>query len=136
MPYPSSYYPQIAGWQPYQQTPQAFQQYPASQPQRPVRPVIGHYVNSEDEISAEDIPKDGSFGVFPSADGSCIYVRQVTNDFTLRKLKYVLATEEKPAQREDYGHEISALSARVEAIERALSGSSQAAHMRKGEQDA
>lgn len=114
----------------------AAQAQPPQQPQPQRKPVAGHYVGGESDIAAGDVPMDGSLGVFPAQDGSCIYVRQLQPDFTVRCAKYVPEPEKEREPEHDYGADIRALAQRVSSIEGAISARSRqetqaAAHMRE-----
>lgn len=69
----------------YQTTPQVYQPTAASIP--------GRIVKSIDDITPNEIPMDGSIGVFPQADNSCVYLKQWGSDGTIHTVKYVPVVE-------------------------------------------
>lgn len=76
--YPSSY--------PLIQTPQP------NYPQPTNRYILpGRAVNSEEEITYQEVPMDGSIAVFPKIDGSAIFVRSVNNKGAVETKTYVLS---------------------------------------------
>lgn len=111
-------------------------QYPSAQPQmqyppytpgtvqqRPYQaqqtaPISGRVVQSESEITPQEVPMDGTVSLFPLADNSCIYVKAWNSDGTIRTLKFspVGDSEEsnpKPSFRDE-------VMARFDAIENCL----------------
>lgn len=64
-----------------------------SQMQQPS--LSGKIVNALEEISAQDVPMDGSVGFFPVADGSAIYVKAWQSNGGIQTDRYVL---DRPAE--------------------------------------
>lgn len=93
MNYPFGYQP--TGFNPYgqfqpQQPPQhiPYTQPIQTQPQTAPQGLHGRLVNGVQDITINDLPSDGSMGVFPAADGSAIYVRSWNGDGTTRTTEY------------------------------------------------
>lgn len=66
--------------------------YYQGQPGRSVIP--GRTVSNVKEITIEDVPRDGSMGIFPKNDGNCIWVKYWTDDGNIRTMKFVPSEEE------------------------------------------
>lgn len=81
------------------------------QPQAPVRNISGRVVSSPDEITVQEVPTDGSLGLFPSADGSCIYGKRWNSNGTIETITYVQQAQEPPAP-----DRIDVLSSKVDKI--------------------
>lgn len=62
----------------------------------PATMLPGFFVNSESDISANDIPTDGSISVFPYRDLSRIVIKQWSGPSTLESAVYVL--QQSPQQ--------------------------------------
>lgn len=84
-------YPQPQPQQPYQMPmPQPPQPPREPIPQPPKTPQItGRYVNNPNEIVAQEVPMDGSVGIFPQMDFSCIYAKAWNSDGTIQTVKFV-----------------------------------------------
>lgn len=107
---------------------QPVQQPQQQQPQQQ-KPLVGHYVASEGEILPSDIPMDGSMGIFPSQDGSCIYVRQIGGDFKMHQTKFV--PEQQPENSApDVATVLANLDKRLGTIEQAFQRRT-ASHMKQ-----
>lgn len=59
----------------------------------------GYYVNSDDDISARDVPNDGSISFFPAKDLSHIVIKQ-WNGNALESAVYVLRQSQVAQQQE------------------------------------
>lgn len=119
-----------ASQQPAQYTPQSQPVQQPQQPQQQRKPLVGHYVASDSEILPSDIPMDGSMGIFPAQDGSCIYVRQIGGDFKMHQTKFVPEKAEPEASAPDIQSVMNGFDKRLAAIENALRPR-QASHMRQ-----
>lgn len=68
--------------------------YPQTQQSMPSQPPLtislGRVVNSEEEISANDIPMNGSICLFLKRDLSCIYAKAWNNNFNIDSACYYL----------------------------------------------
>ena len=65
--------------------------------QRPAM-IPGRLVANADEITPQEVPMDGSVGLFPQNDQSCIYAKQWTKDGNIQTVRYV---PEQPAVQTD-----------------------------------
>lgn len=60
------------------------------------RPIIfGHPVTRPEDITANDVPMDGTSGYFPLSDGSAIYKKTWNSDGTITTTKFVPEVKEK-----------------------------------------
>lgn len=67
------------------------------QPQSRQPVLCGRIVNDPNEIVAREVPMDG-IGMFPTADGNCIYVKTWTNNGTIQTDCYLLnRPDQQPA---------------------------------------
>lgn len=69
----------------------------------------GYYVNSDDDISARDVPNDGSISFFPAKDLSHIVIKQ-WNGNALESAVYVLRGSQ-PSQSAQQGQQTTTLPA-------------------------
>lgn len=53
----------------------------------------GRTVSSVDDIAVGEVPQDGSIGLFPQKDGSCIWAKSWTGDGSIRTMKFVPAQD-------------------------------------------
>lgn len=109
----------------YQPTAQNFfpqNQQPQSPPQPQQRNVLsGRIVNSAGEIMPNEVPMDGNVGIFPQADGACIYVKAWNPNGTISTLKFVQEPTET-AEKLPIGDDgYSVLIERLDKIEKMLS---------------
>lgn len=51
--------------------------------------MVGRVVNDLEDIRPNEVPNDGSVSVFPQQDRSCIYVKYLEGDGTIKTLRYV-----------------------------------------------
>lgn len=100
MPYPQSY-----GYSPYANMPPRFAPtvQPIQAPQPVQQPVMqqpaglsGRFVQSAEQVVANDVPMDGSVAVFPKQDMSEIYAKQWNSDGTIQTVVYRPVTTEQP----------------------------------------
>lgn len=84
MPMQNPYMDRMAQLQQYQQGLQHSVQQPVNQPQG----IIGRIVNDFSEITANDVPMNGSAAFFPKADGSEMQVRSWTSNGTIQTVVY------------------------------------------------
>lgn len=100
-PYPNSYNPMLS---PQQRLMQMEQQYPqfsqqnqfVQQPaQQQPQGIVGKIVNDFSELTANDVPMNGSAAFFPKADGSELQVRSWTANGTIQTVVY------RPVQQEN-----------------------------------
>lgn len=91
MPMQNPYMDRMAQMQQYQQNFQQPQMVMPNQPQG----IIGKVVNDFSEITANDVPMNGSAAFFPKADGSELQVRSWASNGTIQTVVY------RPVQAED-----------------------------------
>lgn len=91
---------------------------PQAQPQPQPRGVSGRTVASAEEITAQEVPMDGSMGLFPLADGSAVIGKAWGGDGTIRTVRYV--PEAQPSDVAQPSFEDAVIS-RLDAMESALS---------------
>lgn len=60
--------------------------------------IVGRAVNSHEEITAAEVPMDGSVRLFPSNDGAHVYRKEWDGNGRLNTLTYSLDQQEKPAE--------------------------------------
>lgn len=94
-PYPNNYNPMLS---PQQRLMQMEQQYPqfaqqnqfVQQPVQQSQPqgIVGKIVNDFSELTANDVPMNGSAAFFPKADGSELQVRSWTANGTIQTVVY------------------------------------------------
>lgn len=51
--------------------------------------MVGRVITELDDIRPNEVPNDGSVSVFPQQDRSCIYVKYLAGDGTIKTLRYV-----------------------------------------------
>lgn len=71
---------------------------PPPQPQQ-LAVLPGRAINNPDEVTPNEVPNDGRFGIFPMADNSAIYLKGWTSDGRIQTIKYVQAVETEVATR-------------------------------------
>lgn len=102
-PYPNSYNPMLS---PQQRLAQMEQQYPQFAQQNQFMPtqqtiqqqpqgIVGKIVNDFSELTANDVPMNGSAAFFPKSDGTELQVRSWTPNGTIQTIVY------KPVQPEN-----------------------------------
>lgn len=80
-----------------------------SQPLPCTRPsyISGRVVNKVEDIAPNEVPMDGSSGLFPLSDLSAVFIKAWNSDGTIRTTKYVpevikpVEVEEKPSEIEE-----------------------------------
>lgn len=96
--------------------------------QQPVAQTInGRFINSIQEVAAQDVPMDGSASIFPMRDGSGIYVKFWLPNGTIQTIFYEKA-QDRPvvegSKWEDVASDVygrmDALADRCAALEKAL----------------
>lgn len=104
-PYPNNYNPMLS---PQQRLMQMEQQYPQFNQQnqfmqQPVQQnqsqgIVGKIVNDFSELTANDVPMNGSAAFFPKADGSEMQVRSWTANGTIQTIVYKPVLEQNQAE--------------------------------------
>lgn len=61
--------------------------------------IPGRVINSPDEVTPNEVPNDGRFGIFPMADQSAIYLKGWSSEGLIKTIKYVQAVEADPVQQ-------------------------------------
>ena len=88
---------------------------------RPVPTLQGRMVNGVDEITPQEVPMDGSVGLFPQNDYSCIYAKQWTKDGNIQTVRYV---PEQPAvqtdQKTPLEEHLNRIEEKLEALDKKL----------------
>lgn len=51
--------------------------------------IRGKFADSPSAITPQDVPMDGSVGVYPIRDGSAIYIKAWQQDGTIKTIKYI-----------------------------------------------
>lgn len=111
-------------------------QYPQFQQQAFQQSTLnGRVVDDISTVTANEVPMDGSFGIFPKRDMSEIYIRSWSSDGTIKTLKFVPKMEEvdnssikdekskiDPIERvrEVFAERFDSLDARLESIEKQI----------------
>ena len=92
MPQYQNYYPYMSNiGNPYQPNSYQVNQYGQTnyQPQIPINNLSGKYVGRPEEITANDVPMNGSFAIFPKSDMSEIYVKSWNANGTINTRLYL-----------------------------------------------
>lgn len=63
------------------------QQMPQPQPQP--QAIRGRFVDTPQSITPQDVPMDGSIGVYPIKDCSAVYLKAWQQDGTIKTVKYI-----------------------------------------------
>lgn len=72
---------------------------PAQQPQ--VQTIKGRMVNDESEITAQEVPMDGTVSYFPKSDYSCIFAKVWNNEGGISTFKFVPELETVEEEQTD-----------------------------------
>ena len=59
------------------------------QPQLQPQAIRGRFVENPQSITPQDVPMDGSIGVYPIKDCSAIYLKAWQQDGTIKTVKYI-----------------------------------------------
>ena len=81
----------------------AMQQAQSTQPVYGIQNVSiqGRAVSSLEDIVPNDVPRDGSIGLFPKNDYSVIYAKQWNGDGSISTIKFVPEIAEDPVDSKD-----------------------------------
>lgn len=79
--------------------------------------ILGKFVSSFGDIRPNDVPMDGSIGVFPANDRSCIVTKSWTADGRIETVRYIRQEENPEEQKEDIS---ATILERLEKIEKSL----------------
>lgn len=95
---------------------------PAFQQPRPSA-IPGRIVGCLEEITANDVPMDGSVSLFPTSDYSCIYAKAWRADGTINTVKFVADLSAQNSNMTDpIKDAIDRLDTRLDRIEKRLNG--------------
>lgn len=118
--YPASYQGNQMGYTPFQPMTVQQQNVQQPQPQPQVLQISGRIVNSADDIMPSEVLMDGRNYYFPSADGSCIYVKAWNKNGELTMVKYVLDTVEQTPKENKLEIMFNSINERLSKIEKTL----------------
>lgn len=94
---------------------------PSIYPQQTTPTVLpGRMVDKGEDIMVGEVPTDGSLGLFPQKDGSCIYAKSWNSDGTIRTMKFVPMEQDDSAPRKESVQEIQTPMVQDEAINEKL----------------
>lgn len=118
--YPAPYQGNQMGYTPFQPMTAQQQNVQQPQPQPQVLQISGRIVNSADDIMPSEVQMDGRNYYFPSADGSCIYVKSWNKNGELTMVKYVLDTVEQTPKENKLEIMFNSINERLSKIEKTL----------------
>lgn len=116
--YPAPYQGNQMGYALFQ--PMTAQQQNVQQSQSQPVQISGRIVNSADDIMPNEVLMDGRKYYFPSADGSCIYVKAWNKNGELVMVKYVLDTVEQTPKENQLEIMFNSINERLSKIEKTL----------------
>lgn len=84
--------------------------------------LIGKVVNKIEEVTPNDIPMDGSFGMFPLQDRSMIFLKRWNSDGTITTEKFIKDVVDVPKEpiNDPMADEMLMLRQQLDRIEKAL----------------
>lgn len=85
----------------------------------PVLPVIGRFVQNEQEIKANEVPMDGTYTAFIQNDFQEVYVKTWGGDGMIHGQTYVPKTDRNTEQEQD---PFALIMQRLDGIEQSLNG--------------
>ena len=109
---------------PYFQNPAQQYPYPASSAQTPAYPIpqiTGRLIRSIDEVTPQEVPMNGSPGVFPLQDMSAIFVKAWTKEGNIATVRFVPETPEEKTAPTNLEARLDAFDKRFDKLERMLS---------------
>lgn len=118
--YPAPYQGNQMGYTPFQPMTAQQQNVQQPQPQPQLVQISGRMVNSADDILPSEVQMDGRNYYFPSADGSCIYVKSWNKNGELTMVKYVLDTVEQTPKENKLEIMFNSINERLSKIEKTL----------------
>lgn len=118
--YSAPYQGNQMGYTPFQPITAQQQNVQQPQPQPQVLQISGRMVNSADDILPNEVQMDGRNYYFPSADGSCIYVKAWNKNGELVMVKYVLDTVEQTPKENKLEIMFNSINERLSKIEKTL----------------
>lgn len=89
---------------------------------RPVPTLQGRIVHQVEEITPQEVPMDGSVGLFPQNDYSCIYAKQWTKDGNIQTVRYVpeQVTPVQTDQKTPLEEHLDRIEEKLEALDKKL----------------
>lgn len=69
--------------------PNGYYQNPYPQQYQPMPSIPGRTIRNIDEVRPNEVPSDGSIGIYPQDDYSCIYAKVWGNDGLIKTFKFV-----------------------------------------------
>lgn len=129
-PYQNGYNPMLSPQQRLMQMEQQYPQYSQQNQfmQQPVQQnqpqgIVGKIVNDFSELTANDVPMNGSAAFFPKADGSELQVRSWTANGTIQTVVYRPVQEENAAESTNIPQmDFNALNEDVRALREDIKG--------------
>lgn len=90
--------------------------------QRPAPGLQGRFVTNGEEITPQEVPMDGSVGLFPQNDYSCIYAKQWTKDGNIQTVRYVpeQVTPVQTDQKTPLEEHLDRIEEKLEALDKKL----------------
>lgn len=89
--------PNVQGWKNYAPDP----------PSPPVKPLVGYWVDSFNDIKPKDVAMDGQMHFFPQADHSCIYAKFWNNNGQLLSFRFLPEKDEPIQQQQTIPSEVT-----------------------------
>lgn len=89
---------------------------------RPAPGLQGRMVAQVEEITPQEVPMDGSVGLFPQNDYSCIYAKQWTKDGNIQTVRYVpeQPTPVQADQKTPLEEHLNRIEEKLEALDKKL----------------
>lgn len=78
------------------------------------KPLVGRYINNPNDITVNEVPTDGSIGLFPQTDGSCVYGKVWNANGTITTIKYI--PEVQNAETSETTIDFDSLNSKIDAI--------------------
>lgn len=82
--------------------------------------IIGKVVNKVEDVTPNDIPMDGSYGVFPLENHAMIFMKKWNSDGTITTEIYERKDIPKEPVKDPIAEEMQALREQLDRIEKAL----------------
>lgn len=79
--------------------------------------LAGRIVNKESDITPNEVPMDGSLGVFPKSDGSSIIVKTWNPNGTINTIEYTPVQDSEPEDEEQKSAPYTEIIERLDRIE-------------------
>lgn len=89
---------------------------------RPAPGLQGRMIAQVEEITPQEVPMDGSVGLFPQNDYSCIYAKQWTKDGNIQTVRYVpeQPTPVQADQKTPLEEHLNRIEEKLEALDKKL----------------